>query len=180
MPSNCENPPSAEGDAPARRDDPRKRTAHKPWPGTLRRVLQAMLALALTAGFAAGNAAAASATEPASARTGDPAPHAASPAVRLLVQSSPLAGYNHHQAPRVFAALRVGDPLALVREPDNPHDPNAVSVHWGEHTLGYVPRARNAHIAWALDRGEPLGARVSRLQRHRSPPQRIEFEVYME
>jgi hypothetical protein len=166
MPSNCENLPHATG-------------------GALRLTLQTMLSLALTGALAAGNARAATAAEPEPAMTlapgsDEPASPAVVPAVRLLVQSSPLAGYNHHQAPRVFAALRVGDPLALVREADNPHDPNAVSVHWGAHTLGYVPRARNALIAWALDRGEPLGARVSRLQRHRSPPQRIEFEVYME
>jgi energy-coupling factor transporter ATP-binding protein EcfA2 len=29
--------------------------------------------------------------------------------------------------------------------------------------LGYVPRAENAAVAWALDRGEPLQARISRL-----------------
>ena len=100
--------------------------------------------------------------------------------VRLLVQSSPLAGFNYHQAPEVWRDMRVGDALKLEREPDNVHDAKAISVQWRGHKLGYVPRAHNAALAWAMDRGESLHARVSRLQPHRNPRQRIEFEVYVE
>ena len=100
--------------------------------------------------------------------------------VRILVQSSPLAGFNYHQAPAVWRAMRVGDALTLEREPDNIHDARAISVQWRGHRLGYVPRAQNAVLAWAMDRGESLDARVSRLQRHRNPRKRIEFEVYVE
>jgi hypothetical protein len=53
-------------------------------------------------------------------------------------------------------------------------------VQWRSHKLGYVPRAQNAALAWAMDRGESLDARVSRLQPHRNPRKRIEFEVYVE
>jgi hypothetical protein len=100
--------------------------------------------------------------------------------VRLLVQSSPLAGFRYHQAPEVWRGMRVGDRLTLEREPDNVHDAQAISVQWRGHKLGYVPRAQNAALAWALDRGENLDARVSRLQPHRNPRKRIEFEVYVE
>lgn len=100
--------------------------------------------------------------------------------VRLLVQSSPLAGFRYHQAPEVWQEMRVGDALRLEREPDNVHDARAVSVQWRGHKLGYVPRAQNAALAWAMDRGEILDARVSRLQPHRNPRKRIEFEVYVE
>ena len=100
--------------------------------------------------------------------------------VRLLVQSSPLAGFKYHQAPQVWSGMRVGDALQLAREPDNAYDGSAVRVEWRGHTLGYVPRAHNAALAWALDRGEILDARVSRLQPHRNPRKRIEFEVYVE
>jgi hypothetical protein len=100
--------------------------------------------------------------------------------VRVLVQSSPLAGFKYHQAPEVWRRMRVGDALQLEREPDNPHDPRAISVQWRGHKLGYVPRAQNAALAWAMDRGEQLNARVSRLQPHRNPRQRVEFEVYVD
>jgi hypothetical protein len=100
--------------------------------------------------------------------------------VRILVQSSPLAGFNYHQAPEVWQGMRVGDALQLAREPDNAYDGKAVRVEWRGHKLGYVPRAQNAALAWAMDRGDILNARVSRLQPHRNPRKRIEFEVYVE
>ncbi len=105
---------------------------------------------------------------------------AAAQQVRLLVQSSALAGFKHHQAPEVWRGMRVGDALALEREPGNPHDAGAISVQWQGHKLGYVPRAQNAALAWAMDRGERIEARVSRVQPHRNPRKRIEFEVYIE
>ena len=100
--------------------------------------------------------------------------------VRLVVQSSPLAGYRYHAANAVFDDLRVGDELQLVRESQNPHDGNAISVSWRGHKLGYVPRRENGALAWALDRGEPVRARISRLAPQATPARRIEFEVTLE
>jgi hypothetical protein len=100
--------------------------------------------------------------------------------VKLLAQSSPLAGYRYAEAAQVWPELKVGDPLDLVREPDNPHDRNAVRVDWRGRKLGYVPRAENEALAWAMDRGEKVSARISRLQAHRNPRMRIEFEVFVE
>lgn len=100
--------------------------------------------------------------------------------VRLLVQGSPLAGFRYHEAPELFPELRIGDRLDLVREPDNPHDPNAVRVDWRGRRLGYVPRRENSALAWAMDRGEPVSARISALRAHRNPRLRVEFEVYIE
>ena len=100
--------------------------------------------------------------------------------VRMLVQSSPLAGYNYLEAPAVFHAMRAGDALSLVREPHNAHDANAIRVDWDGHRLGYVPRSQNAALAAALDRGEPIAARISRLQPHRNPRLRVEFEVFVD
>jgi hypothetical protein len=100
--------------------------------------------------------------------------------VRLLVQSSPLAGFRYGEAAQVWPQLREGDALELSREADNPHDANAVRVDWRGRKLGYVPRRDNAAVAWGLDRGTPLHARVSRLLEHPNPARRIEFEVYIE
>ncbi len=105
---------------------------------------------------------------------------AQSPAVQLLVQSSPLAGFRYGEASAVMPMLQLGDALELVREADNPHDPNAVRVEWRGRKLGYVPRRQNAALAWGLDRGTPIRARVSRLAEHPNPARRIEFEVYLE
>jgi len=102
------------------------------------------------------------------------------PSLRLLVQESPLAGYHYAEAAHVWQLLRVGDELELSREPDNPHDPNAVRVQWRGWKLGYVPRRENAALAWGLDRGEQLRARISRLEPHPNPARRVRFEVYVE
>ncbi|MSQ71830.1 MAG: HIRAN protein [Betaproteobacteria bacterium] len=99
---------------------------------------------------------------------------------RLLVQSSPLAGFRYHEAKDVFPMMKSGDALSLVREPDNAYDANAVRVEWQGHKLGYVPRRENPALAWAMDRGQAVTARISRLQPHRNPRQRIEFEVFIE
>ena len=107
-------------------------------------------------------------------------PSAAAQQVRILVQSSPLAGFNYHQAPALWRGMRVGDALRLEREPDNAYDARAVRVEWRGHKLGYVPRTQNAALAWAMDSGATLNARVSRLQPHRNPRKRLEFEVYVE
>ena len=100
--------------------------------------------------------------------------------VRLVVQSSNLAGFRYHAAAELWGELRVGDVLELAREADNLHDPNAVSLSWRGRKLGYVPRRDNEVLAWSLDRGDVLRARISRLTSHPNPARRIEFEVYAE
>jgi len=100
--------------------------------------------------------------------------------IRVLVQDSPLAGFRYHDGATLWRELRVGDALELAREPDNPHDANAVVVLWRGHKLGYVPRRENAALAWGLDRGTPLRARISALADHPNPARRVRFEVYVE
>jgi len=104
---------------------------------------------------------------------------AAQPATRILVQSSPVAGFQFHEGKQVWDQLKVGDALTLVREPANPHDARAVRVEWNGHMLGYVPRVENDAVARQLDRGNKLEARIVRLTRHRDPWKRIEFEVFL-
>ena len=111
---------------------------------------------------------------------GAPAAALAQPvAARIVVQSSPLAGFRHYEAPNLWEEVRIGDELALVREPDNAHDRNAVRVDWRGFKLGYVPRAQNEAVARQLDRGTALVARVSRIQHTRAPNRRIEFEIHL-
>lgn len=100
--------------------------------------------------------------------------------VRLLVQSAALAGLRFYAAAEVWQQLRVGEAVELSRESENPHDANAIAVLWRGRKLGYVPRRDNAALAWGLDRGERLQARISRLAPHPNPARRIEIEVFVE
>lgn len=99
--------------------------------------------------------------------------------VKLLVQSSPLAGFQYHAAPALWSELKVGDELDLIREPANPHDARAVRVEWRGMQLGYLPRVENAAVAAAMDRGEPVAARIAALVEHRNPWRRIRIDVFV-
>lgn len=99
---------------------------------------------------------------------------------RIIVQQSPLAGFQYYEGKVLWDNIRVGDTLALVREPQNPHDANAVRVEWKGQPLGYVPRRDNSDVARQIDRGVPVQARIVRLKEARNPWQRVEFEVYVD
>ena len=100
--------------------------------------------------------------------------------VRMVVQSSPLAGFQYHEAAALWEQLRVGDRLSLAREPDNPHDGNAVSVSWRGHKLGYLPRRDNAVVAAEMDRGRRVAARIEALRQLPDPWARLRVEVFVE
>ncbi|MCK9379813.1 MAG: HIRAN domain-containing protein [Sulfuritalea sp.] len=99
--------------------------------------------------------------------------------VRILVQSSPLAGFRYYAGETLWQDMREGDRLALVREADNPHDTNAVRIEWRGQKLGYLPRAENRAVAAAMDGGEAVDARIARLRQHRNPWQRVLIEVFV-
>jgi hypothetical protein len=79
------------------------------------------------------------------------------------------AGAHHAQA-LASDAVAPGGALELRRDPDNPHDPNAIQVHPsdGGDQVGWVPRELAAELAPELDAGRPMAAVVLREQR-RSP-----------
>ena len=108
-----------------------------------------------------------------------PAPVHATEA-RIIVQQSPLAGFQYYEGKGLWEMMRVGDALTLVREPQNTHDANAVRVEWRGEMLGYVPRRENSDVARQMDHGAPVRARIVRLKAARNPWQRIEFEVYVD
>lgn len=99
--------------------------------------------------------------------------------IRMLVQSSPLAGFQYHAGADVWDQMKVGDALLLTRESDNPHDANAVRVAWHGQQLGYLPRAENRAVAAEMDRGGRVEARIGKLLTHRNPWQRVLVEVFV-
>ena len=106
-------------------------------------------------------------------------PAATAESVKILIQSSPLAGSQYHALTEVWPQIRPGDRLTLTREPNNRYDRNAVRVDWNGQPLGYVPRSENRAVARALDSGESLEARVARLRDDPDPWRRVEFDVYL-
>jgi hypothetical protein len=56
--------------------------------------------------------------------------------------------------------------FALMREPKNPHDPNAIRVHLGGIFLGYVPRPISKELAPQMDAGKQFIAFFVKLNKH--------------
>lgn len=113
------------------------------------------------------------------ATSGDAQAEEAPGHIRILVQSSPLAGFQYYGGSIHWDEMRVGDSLTLIREPDNPHDRLAVRIEWRGEKLGYLPRAENRAVAGELDRGGRVEARIARLRKHRNPWQRVLIEVFV-
>ena len=76
--------------------------------------------------------------------------------------------------------MKPGNTLTLMRERDNPHDPNAERVKWNSSSLGYIPRRKNANVARQMDRSVPVKARIVKLTQARNPCARVLFEVYVD
>lgn len=110
---------------------------------------------------------------------------AASPALagergaQLILQTSPLAGFQYHAGGALFPLMQVGDTLHLRREADNPHDAKAVRVEWYGVQVGYAPRVDNVDLARLMDRGKKVEARILHLQKSRDPWKRLVMEIYL-
>lgn len=103
--------------------------------------------------------------------------HATELNANLLLQDSPLAGFQFHAGKKLWPQMRVGDSLNLIREPENVHDSRAIRVEWQGQHIGYVPRRENTDIARLMDHGVPVFARISRLAQSRDPWARVRFEI---
>ena len=99
--------------------------------------------------------------------------------IRILVQSSPLAGFRYYAGEARWQDMQEGDPLTLVREADNPHDVRAIRVEWKGEKLGYLPRRENRAVAAAMDAGDAVDARIAKLREHRNPWLRVLIDVFV-
>lgn len=95
----------------------------------------------------------------------------------LLLQESPLAGFQYHRGEAVWQGLRVGDLLEPIREPENRYDGRAVALHWRGHKLGYLPRVENCAASQMMDRGERLAVRIVGLTESPDPWRRVRVAV---
>ena len=74
-----------------------------------------------------------------------------------------IAGVSFEGRQDTIAGLRAGATLQLRRQPDNPHDANAIAVCYGNLQLGYFNKRLAAHIAPLVDAGARYAARVASL-----------------
>jgi hypothetical protein len=96
---------------------------------------------------------------------------------KVILQESPLAGFQYHRGPAIWPFLQLGESLRLKREPSNPHDRYAIGVWFKNEHLGYIPKRENRTLARLLDQGERLEASIIRLLDDDNPWRRIRFQV---
>jgi HIRAN domain len=108
------------------------------------------------------------------AESGDPVRWEDDRLVAVGARIVKLAGASYRASELQDPGFEPGKPLAVVPEPDNPHDPHALGI-WDEHRrvhAGYVPRDVAATLAeagelealslweWRSNTGERIGLRV--------------------
>ena len=113
---------------------------------------------------------------------------------RKVILECPVAGIGFHDINDIWDELYVGAKLALVREPKNKYDRNAVAVALADDydenapedfdfdfILGYIPRNNNAAIAAMLDMGwqEMLEAEITELKDHAPYSDKLHIAVYI-
>jgi single-stranded-DNA-specific exonuclease len=73
-----------------------------------------------------------------------------------------LAGVTFEGRQERVDALTQGAPLRLERQPENPHDPNAIAAHdVNGHQIGFLNRRLSAVLASAMDAGVDYDVEVS-------------------
>jgi hypothetical protein len=98
---------------------------------------------------------------------------------RILIQDSPIAGFQYYRGNSVLPLLRVGKELSLVREPHNKHDSDAIAVYFNNDKLGFVPALENRAIAQMLDRGENLKPIISELVAETDAYQPVRISIFL-
>lgn len=82
---------------------------------------------------------------------------------KFEIMRVPIAGLEHHEHSRA-ARLAVGDTVAFVAEPDNPHDDHAVRVYrtvsTPTTTIGYIPKSVSPIFSRIIEGGYPLTGEV--------------------
>jgi SWI/SNF-related matrix-associated actin-dependent regulator of chromatin subfamily A3 len=69
------------------------------------------------------------------------------------IVASVVGSTFYHGAGNLLQRLRPGNPLRLVRQPQNKYDKNAIGVFWSNTQLGHIPRALAAELAPLIDAG---------------------------
>ena len=82
-----------------------------------------------------------------------------------------IAGFQYADGALVLGDLKVGDKLTLCAERDNPHDPEAVAIYYGNTKLGYVPGNEVGPLSLMMYYGheDVFEARVQQVAPERSP-----------
>lgn len=98
-----------------------------------------------------------------------------------FILSFHIAGFQYADGALVLGDLKAGDKLTLCAERDNPHDPEAVAIYYGNTKLGYVPGNEVGPLSLMMYYGheDVFEARVQQVAPERSPWHQVRVELYV-
>jgi hypothetical protein len=90
-----------------------------------------------------------------------------------------IAGFTYYNGVDVFENLKIGTPLLLKAEPENPYDPDAVAIYYREYKIGFVPRAENELLRKLLNLGysDMFEVKISQVSPDAYPEKQIRVVV---
>ncbi|MFC4990647.1 HIRAN domain-containing protein [Rubritalea tangerina] len=77
-------------------------------------------------------------------------------------------------SPKEIRLLKAGTSVQLYRQPKNPHDRNAISVHLEGSMIGFIPKDLAEKLAPLLDVGNQASAKISRVTSKKPKPPNLE------
>ena len=101
------------------------------------------------------------------------------PIKKIHLTNFHIAGFGYWEGCEAFERLKIGTKLDLVREENNPFDPYAVAIYYGDYKLGFIPRGDNHDISKYMDMGleDIYDVRITRLTPDAHPEQQVEVIV---
>ena len=98
-----------------------------------------------------------------------------------VIKSFFIAGVQHHEMKTVLGEIEDGNIFALIREPSNKYDPNAVRIEYptedGSVMLGYVPAKFSSEIGAYIEIGRKLSCVVVELNKAAKPWEWCRVEI---
>jgi hypothetical protein len=90
-----------------------------------------------------------------------------------------IAGFTYYDGLEVIEEIRLGSPVRLESEPDNPYDPEAVVIYFRDKKIGYIPKLKNREISNLLYFGyrDIFEAKISSINLEAEPEQKLRVVV---
>ena len=98
---------------------------------------------------------------------------------KFYLYQSFVRGFRFHKGPGLLGTMRAGDALEMVRDANNPHDPNAVALHFNQQMIGYLPAEDNPIISRLLHIGEPLMAEITHLKHEAKAWEQVAIAIFL-
>lgn len=78
---------------------------------------------------------------------------------------------------QILRTVTAGREICLVREPQNPYDPNAIAVYYGSAGIGYIKAELARELAPLIDSGAVIHAKVVRVTGGRNRGCTVELTI---